>query len=290
MAGWRKCAEQIRKYRLAVTDLLFPRCCAVCGKELLLYEKHLCLSCLAEMPFTYFWQYQDNPAEKVFWGRVQVNRVYSLFYYTASYKKLIHSIKYKSNIKLGLQLGQMLGERIPDHFDCIIPVPLHYRKQWKRGFNQSHIIARGIINGLLSKEREQKSNAPKPYFPATGPQEEGETILKEKATGQHREGRGELSENASTNLGKIPILCNNILRRRHFTKTQTRKDRAHRWKNVEKAFALKTNSEKRLNLNGKHILLVDDVLTTGSTLDACCQLLLQQYSCTISIATLAYVE
>ena len=45
----------------AVADLLFPRCCEVCGRELMLNEKFLCLECYAQIPFTYFWKMEELP-------------------------------------------------------------------------------------------------------------------------------------------------------------------------------------------------------------------------------------
>ena len=55
------------------------------------------------------------------------------------------------------------------------------------------------------------------------------------------------------------------------SETQTRKTRFNRWKNVETIFKVKDPGK----LTGKHILLVDDVVTTGSTLEACAQELLK---------------
>ena len=66
--------------------------------------------------------------------------------------------------------------------------------------------------------------------------------------------------------------------------TQTNKNRYERWENVEGIFNLK-NPEA---LTGKHILLVDDVLTTGSTADACAQAILKTEGTKISLAVLAY--
>ena len=70
------------------------------------------------------------------------------------------------------------------------------------------------------------------------------------------------------------------------SETQTKKSRFSRWKNVETIFQLKENK----SLQGKHILLVDDVITTGSTLEACVQTLLQIPDVKISIATIAYAN
>lgn len=75
-----------------------------------------------------------------------------------------------------------------------------------------------------------------------------------------------------------------VLFRSSATESQTRKSRFFRWKNVENMFY--TKDEHRLK--HKHILLVDDVVTTGATLEACAQLLLQIDGVKLSIATIAY--
>jgi len=67
------------------------------------------------------------------------------------------------------------------------------------------------------------------------------------------------------------------------TSSQTRKSRFDRWKNVERIFDIKEPERFR----NKHILLVDDVVTTGSTLEACANTLLEATDTKISIATLA---
>jgi ComF family protein len=66
--------------------------------------------------------------------------------------------------------------------------------------------------------------------------------------------------------------------------TQTRKSRFHRWQNVESVFRLRSPK----SLEGKHILLVDDVITTGATLEACAQVLLQISGVRVSVATIAF--
>lgn len=68
------------------------------------------------------------------------------------------------------------------------------------------------------------------------------------------------------------------------SETQTKKSRFSRWQNVESIFQLR-NADA---LEGKHILLVDDVITTGATLEACAHTLLQVPGVKISIVTIAY--
>ena len=63
---------------------------------------------------------------------------------------------------------------------------------------------------------------------------------------------------------KIPVL-DKVIIRPHHTETQTKKGRVERWKNMEGKFVL-TNAEA---IRNKHVLLVDDVVTTGATLEAC---------------------
>ena len=78
-------------------------------------------------------------------------------------------------------------------------------------------------------------------------------------------------------------LSDDNLKRVTATETQTRKSRFERWINVEGIFEL-TNPEA---FSGKHILLIDDVVTTGSTLEACAQAILSKTNARVSIATLA---
>jgi ComF family protein len=75
----------------------------------------------------------------------------------------------------------------------------------------------------------------------------------------------------------------NNLQRNIYTETQTKKTRVERWENVEKAFKLIRPKE----ILHQHILLIDDVLTTGATLEACANVLHSE-GCTVSIATVAF--
>lgn len=78
---------------------------------------------------------------------------------------------------------------------------------------------------------------------------------------------------------RIPI-GDKILKRTRHTESQTQKSRSERISNMENAFMI-TGSSK---VAGKHVLLVDDVLTTGATLEACAVVLLRQPGVRVSIA------
>lgn len=76
----------------------------------------------------------------------------------------------------------------------------------------------------------------------------------------------------------------NIVTRTEFTETQTKKNRIARWQNMEGRFELK----KANTIQGKHVLLVDDVITTGATLEACGREILKAENVQLSLATLCF--
>ncbi len=82
---------------------------------------------------------------------------------------------------------------------------------------------------------------------------------------------------------KVPVLKNAIIRTTA-TETQTHKNRIERWQNIDGKFEIKDMA----SLQNQHILLVDDVTTTGATLEACASELLKAENIKVSIATLAY--
>lgn len=83
----------------------------------------------------------------------------------------------------------------------------------------------------------------------------------------------------------IPVL-EDIVRRKRYTDTQTKKGRSDRWMNVEGSFEI-TNPSL---LQHKRLLLVDDVITTGATIEACGHTITQIEHTTLSIAALAWAS
>lgn len=82
---------------------------------------------------------------------------------------------------------------------------------------------------------------------------------------------------------EVPVL-KDIVIRSHHTDTQTKKGRVQRWQNMEGKFILNRPEA----IKNKNLLLVDDVVTTGATLEACGAALLQAENVKLSIATLFY--
>lgn len=71
---------------------------------------------------------------------------YSFGFYEAEFRELIHLFKYGRVQTLAAPLGRLLALALPrdEAFDVIVPMPLHWRKRWQRGFNQSELLAREI--------------------------------------------------------------------------------------------------------------------------------------------------
>ncbi len=216
--------------------LFYPKLCSACGAPLLQQEKYVCTQCLYNLPRTNYHYTDGNPVEQAFWGRTEIvaATAYYFFEKESRFAKIIHELKYRGKKEIGIEMGKIFGAELKensrfDEVDLIIPVPLHWKKQKKRGYNQSEFIASGIAESM----------------------------------------------------GKSIDI--NILYRAEETETQTRKSRYERWENVENIFRLKSVDK----ITGKHILLVDDVITTGATLESCATTLLKGNNTRVSIATLA---
>ena len=136
----------------------------------------------------------------------------------------------------------------------------------------------GLQLGRMMGESLKRSNRfnvdaliPLPLFPA-----------KEKKRGYNQ---ATILCNGMAEYINVPVL-NDVIIRPQFTETQTKKGRVERWLNMEGKFILKDQSV----ISNKHILLVDDVVTTGATLEACGTELLKAENVRLSLATLCYAS
>lgn len=226
----------LREGTEAVLALFFPGECEVCGRALVRGERYLCTACLADFPFADdVFDGNRALAERFEGAERPPENLYTLFYYNryGDYKNLIYSVKYYANRRLGFYLGRMLGERLLGKCtaDCLVPVPLHPRRERERGFNQALEIARGI-NSVLGIE-----------------------------------------------------ICDRAIIRIRNNDSQTGKTTAGRHENVHGIFAL----HQPWQVAGRHVLLVDDVITTGATVGSCMQVLAAAGEVRFSLACLARV-
>lgn len=219
-----------------VVSLFYPRVCLACGNVLFRKEDTLCLECLYHLPKTNYHLEADNPVARQFWGKVHFESAASYYYFTKGSKvqHLIHQFKYKGYKEIGLYIGRLYGRELKESplfsdIAVVIPVPLHPRKQAKRGYNQAEWFAMGLAESM-----------------------------------------GALCDTST-------------LIRAFASETQTRKSRFSRYENVKEIFRI----EDRESRKGTHILLVDDVITTGSTLEAAGNTLLGIPGIRISVASIA---
>jgi len=228
-----------KKWVDGALHLIYPNACLICQNEIAMSEELFCNNCYTELHFTYFESFTEvTDLDQLFWGRVRLHSTYSLLYYekTNSSQPLLKALKYKHRADVGLKLGELLGKRIQhlekfQSIDAFIPVPIHPKKEFIRGYNQSEKIAEGISN-----------------------------ILKKPVN-------------------------NHFLRRVEHSKSQTTLGRFNRWDNVADKFEVVGST------SFKHIALIDDVITTGSTLESIIRGIQQKFpEIQISVISLALAK
>ncbi len=222
-----------------INTVLLPTVCFGCNAHLYRGEQQLCTVCRNDLPFTEYCFNVENPVDRIFYGRIAVKKASSFLFYRENsiVQHLIHHLKYKNQEQVGVFLGDLYGQLLKEDaglkqaIDFVLPVPLHRKKQKKRGYNQVDVFAQKLAFHLAADFR------------------------------------------------------NDVLVKTANTKTQTKKGRIGRWQSKQDLYIL-GNTE---NLNGKNILLVDDVITTGATMEICAQALLQIPNVTLYIASMAVV-
>lgn len=205
------CPEHFRQIRVVE-----PPVCSRCGRKMFgeSVEALVCAECRSRRTF------HDSG--------------YSACAFADPLRDLIHLFKYRKKRYLSSFLGRLLVDSIRERpemagYDAIIPVPLHWRRRWTRGFNQALDLARPL----------------------------------------------------SKRLG-IPIIKGN-LRRVRYTKPQVRLLSKERESNIKNAFRLRDPAK----VAGKRLLLLDDVITSGATLNECARVLKGAGASWVAIVTLA---
>ena len=151
-------------------------------------------------------------------------------------RTLVHALKYQDRTDLAPAMGRWMaraGRELLDEADVLIPVPLHWRRAWRRRYNQS---------GALALTIEQQT---------------GVKVAPE------------------------------ALRRIRPTEQQIGLSRPQRASNVQGAF--KVASERQFLIAGRRVVLIDDVLTSGATVDACARALLRAKAACVDVLVFARV-
>jgi len=220
----------------AIFNLIYPKICYACGEAISGKINNVCVSCRANLAFLDVKDFTNNPIQQLFWGRVTFEKATAFvkFEKNGTLQKLLHSLKYRGVKDVGVTLGELAALEIEgsgffNGIDVLIPVPIHAKKQKKRGYNKSHYIAEGVGN-----------------------------------------------------ITTLPINLTSIKKELN-TASQTRKKRFERFENVSNTFTLLNTGD----LTGKHILLIDDVVTTGSTLEACANILKEIEGVKLSLLTIS---
>ena len=164
------------------------------------------------------------------------NRARAAVRYDDVARTLVHALKYGDRLDLAPTMGRWMaragGELLADA-DALVPVPLHWRRQWARRFNQAALLAQII---------------------------------------------------ARTN-GRV--VAHGALKRVKATPQQVGLDKSERAHNVQGAF--RVPAAGRAEVAGRKLLLIDDVLTSGATIDACTRALLRVGATSVDVLVFARV-
>ncbi len=162
-----------------------------------------------------------------------VTRARAVGEYEGTLREIIHALKYAGRLSLAKPLAAQMrvrGNDVLRSADCVVPVPLHWRREHQRGFNQAREIAR--------------------------------------------------------HLG--PPVVSALVRRRE-TRPQVELVADRRKANVAGAFAARRAWFRKDDIRGRNVLLIDDVSTTGATLNACARVLQERGARSVHALTAARV-
>ena len=217
--------NRLQTYSAGFLHLFYPHICMHCGSEELSPETVLCEACEKNLPYTKFLAIENNKVEKIFWGRVPIQKAGASLFFTKDsiVQSLIFALKYKNQKKAGRLLGNIIGQDLLNsqrfkNIDCMIPIPLSKKKQRARGYNQALVICEGIQEKL-------------------------------------------------PHIQILPLL----LKHKNAI-SQTSKDRIERTQLSPQSYSI----INPVQIAEKNVLVVDDVITTGATIESVCNYILSE--------------
>ncbi|MRI01447.1 ComF family protein [Kriegella sp. EG-1] len=221
-----------------ISSILVPKVCFGCNTHLLGGEHLICTTCRNDLPLTDYTFNVENTVDRIFYGRINVKKANSFLFFTENgiVQRLLHHLKYKNQEVVGDFIGEWFGNTIRTNgfinaIDYVIPVPLHYKKLRKRGYNQVARFGQHIARHLNAEYRDD------------------------------------------------------ILLKTSNSRTQTTKGRLGRWFENKSLYTLSNTIE----LAAKNVLLVDDIITTGATIELCAKALQESKNIKIYVASMAVV-
>ena len=232
-----------------ILNLVYPPVCGICGK---FNQEFLCKRCRKMLEAEAKFNVDKVDNQKYFFE----NHLY-IFKYEGIIRKLILNYKFNEKSYLYKTFVNFLLKnekffKILKSYDTIIPVPIRKKRFKERGYNQSELIANEIVKEIIEMSSKYMINE----------------ILNTQ--------KNELKKTKCECVKDCLIKNKNIIEQSKLNKEQ-------REKNIQGVYIL-NNKEKLIN---KKILLIDDIYTTGSTVNECCKILQEAKPKRIDVFTIA---
>lgn len=227
-------------------DLALPPLCAVC--RLPVEGKGLCPACWSKLSFItppycerlgIPFMYDPGPgmlSMEAIASPPAYRRARAAVRFDEISRALVHALKYNDRLDLAPMMGRWIsqaGRELLAEADALVPVPLHWRRQWARRFNQSAVLAAAISAD-----------------------------------------------------SRVPLAAA-ALKRVKATAQQVGLSRSERAANIQGAFRVPADGQAMVT--GRRLVLVDDVLTSGATIDGCARALLRAGAANVDVLIFARV-
>ena len=251
----------LREEGRQMMDILIPRECLVCGKKLHKSEKYLCIYCESDLPLTYYWERRNNPMSSKLNGIIQKNLTDNCLE-----NESIPTAKFSYATALFFYHGEAGYKRIPQH--------LKYMGDFGEGAHYSGMLGNFMKDSPLYRDIDLIIPVPLHWARHWNRGYNQSEVIARKI---------------SEALGGVAVRTD-FLVRSHYTRTQTKLGVLAKSDNVHGAFALRRETAAQVS-GCRHILIVDDVFTTGATMGSCICMLQKFFDVNvrISCATLGYV-